>query len=315
MKDQPLVSVVIPTYNRAYILRQAIDSVLNQTYANCEVIVVDDGSADETQHLLRSYGVRIRVLTQRNSGPSIARNRGIAAATGSIVAFLDSDDYWLPTKIARQVEVLSRAGDSCPCCICNCSIVYNDGTRGSTFAVADTLPPYPTALRLNPAEVLTTRFVIFSQAVAIRRGFLERVGAYDENLPFFCEDHELALRLALAGPWAIIRDELVVCQDGGPGSLGQRALREEVRLRTDLVYMRNRIACLVENSPSGGNLRKLARREVKGARRALVAARLASRGHGGAAVLSRSMRFVERVRRAVFRRSSSYPRVIATQIP
>src|SRR5687767_13189801 len=106
MESTPLVSVIIPTYNRASVVCRAIDSVLGQTYGNIEVIVVDDGSTDETLERLHSYGDRIRVLTQANAGPSVARNRGIAVATGGIVAFLDSDDYWLPTKVARQVVLL-----------------------------------------------------------------------------------------------------------------------------------------------------------------------------------------------------------------
>jgi len=314
VKSHQLVSVVIPTYNRDYVVCRAIDSVLQQSYKHVEVIVVDDGSTDQTYSLLRAYGNQIRVITQTNSGPSVARNRGIANANGDIVAFLDSDDYWLPTKLARQVEVLEQVGDHVPCCICNCTILYKDGSRSSTFTIADTVPNCPTGVWFNPAEVLTTRFVIFSQAVAIRREFLDRVGAFDENLPFFCEDHELALRLALAGPWAVIRDELVVCQDGGPGSLGQRALREEVRLRSDLVYMRSRILNIVESGPTGRRLKNLARRELGAAKRTLIAARLANRKFRGAATLSKAIRVLERFRRALFRRSPSYPRVVVRQL-
>jgi glycosyltransferase involved in cell wall biosynthesis len=308
------VSVIIPTYNRADVVCRAIDSVLGQTYPNIELLVVDDGSTDETQTKLCSYGNRIRVLTEENSGPSVARNQGIAVARGGIVAFLDSDDYWLPTKLARQVELLEKAGKSVPCCLCNCTTVYNDGTTSSTFKVADTMPAYSTGVWLNPAEVLTTRFVIFSQAVAIRREFLERVGYFDENLPFFCEDHELALRLALEGPWAIIRDELVVCQDGGPGSLGQRALREEVRLRMDLLYMRTRISSLIEKTPCRAELKKLTRRELGRAKRELRAALLTKQGFSGAMTLSQVMRGLERLRRALFRRSVFYPQVIVRQL-
>src|SRR5262245_25869062 len=114
MKTAPLVSVVIPTYNRADLVGRAIDSVLGQTYSNIEVIVVEDSSTADTQARLSRYGNRIQVLTQKNSGPSVARNHGIAAARGEIIAFLDSDDYWLSTKLARQVDLLEKAGPSIP---------------------------------------------------------------------------------------------------------------------------------------------------------------------------------------------------------
>jgi glycosyltransferase involved in cell wall biosynthesis len=307
--NSPLVSVIIPTYNRAGVVCRAIESVLDQTYKNTETIVVDDGSIDDTKKRLAAYGNKINVLVQENAGPTIARNRGIARAQGDIVAFLDSDDYWLPTKLARQVKLLEAADQNVVCCLCNCKIRYNSGTETSSFEIADTMPRHAVGLWLNPAEVLTTRFVIFSQAVAIRREALERVGYFDENLPFFCEDHELALRLALAGPWVLIRDELAVCQDAGPESLGQRALREEVRLRSDLLYMRERISDVMAKHETRLRLRILARRELMGARRELLVARIMSSTLPGAAALARTLRFLERMRRAVFRRSFLYPRL------
>src|SRR5512139_3834983 len=106
MKTQaisPLVSVVIPTYNRAWCLRQAVDSVLAQEFGDFELIVVDDGSTDATADLLAAYADRIRVLRQANHGVSAARNAGIAAARGGLFAFLDSDDIWLSRKLSTQV--------------------------------------------------------------------------------------------------------------------------------------------------------------------------------------------------------------------
>ena len=91
----PLVSVIIPTYNRGWIVQEAIDSVLNQDFSDYELIVVDDGSDDNTPAILKAYGNKITVLHQPNKGVSAARNRGIAAAAGRLIAFLDSDDLWL----------------------------------------------------------------------------------------------------------------------------------------------------------------------------------------------------------------------------
>jgi len=104
----PLVSVIIPAYNATAFLGETLDSVLAQTYPNLEIIVVDDGSTDDTPDLLGSYGDRIRVLRQANSGQATARNHGAREAHGELLAFLDSDDLWDPDKIARQVELLDR---------------------------------------------------------------------------------------------------------------------------------------------------------------------------------------------------------------
>ena len=101
------VSVVIPTHNHAGYIRQAIDSALAQTSAPLEVIVVDDGSTDETPRILADYGGRIRAIRQSNAGVSVARNTGIAAAAGDLIALLDSDDSWAPTKLERQIARLS----------------------------------------------------------------------------------------------------------------------------------------------------------------------------------------------------------------
>ena len=93
------LTVVIPTYNRADLLGEAIDSVLTEKWPNLELLVVDDGSTDETPKLLAGYGDQLRVIRQENAGESAARNTGIRAATHQLVALLDSDDYWLPGKL------------------------------------------------------------------------------------------------------------------------------------------------------------------------------------------------------------------------
>jgi len=102
--ENPLVSVIIPTYNRAWVLKEAIDSVLAQEFKDFELIVVDDGSTDNTGEILDSYEQDILVLRQSNKGVSAARNRGIDAAEGRLIAFLDSDDLWLPRKLSSQVD-------------------------------------------------------------------------------------------------------------------------------------------------------------------------------------------------------------------
>src|SRR5947209_1428421 len=112
MRSNNLVSVIIPTYNRAGTICQTVDNVFQQTYRNIELIVVDDGSTDDTQSRLRRYRNRLRIITQANAGPAVARNRGAAAACGDIIAFQDSDDLWNPTKLERQAALLEEAGPS-----------------------------------------------------------------------------------------------------------------------------------------------------------------------------------------------------------
>lgn len=108
----PLVSVIIPTYNRASLITQAVDSVLARSYRSVEIIVVDDGSTDETEAVLARYGHSIRFIRQPNLGRSEARNTGLEAARGTLVAWLDSDNYWHPGKLAAQVDYLERHPDT-----------------------------------------------------------------------------------------------------------------------------------------------------------------------------------------------------------
>jgi len=115
MKNNPLISVIIPTYNRAWTLAVSIDSVLVQDYKNIELIVIDDGSTDNTPNLLDTYSGRLKQIRQANAGVSAARNRGIAEATGDFLAFLDSDDTWLPRKIGRQIDFFIRRPETLIC--------------------------------------------------------------------------------------------------------------------------------------------------------------------------------------------------------
>lgn len=107
---KPLVSVVIPNYNYANFLQGAIESVLSQTYPNIEIVVVDDGSVDNSKEVLERYTSQVKVIFQSNQGVSIARNTGVAESKGDLIAFLDADDIWLPTKVEKQVDLFTRDG-------------------------------------------------------------------------------------------------------------------------------------------------------------------------------------------------------------
>jgi glycosyltransferase involved in cell wall biosynthesis len=106
--NQPLVSVIIPNYNYANYLREAVESVLSQTYKNIEIIVVDDGSKDKSAEVLQEFGDKITVIFQQNAGVSAARNNGVANSKGEYIAFLDADDVWLAEKIEKQIKLFSE---------------------------------------------------------------------------------------------------------------------------------------------------------------------------------------------------------------
>lgn len=121
--SKPLVSVVIPNYNYAKFISETIESVLAQTYANLEVIVVDDESADDSLEVLKKFDGRITVIAQKNQGVSRARNNGAAKASGEFIAFLDADDVWMPTKIERQMQRFTEDGELG---MVHCSMTYID---------------------------------------------------------------------------------------------------------------------------------------------------------------------------------------------
>ena len=198
MSQAPLVSAVVPTYNRAHLIPDAIRSVLEQDYRPLEVIVVDDGSTDSTRSVLaREFGERIRYICQENAGPAAARNTGIRASHGEYIAFLDSDDLWLPGKLTAQVDALSRHPE--------CALVYGkaiEGTEdgrptGRVYRNSDrgrTGDNFELVLRWAP---------IATPAVVVRRSALDQVGLFDETLRV-TEDTDLFLRLTMQCPAAYI---------------------------------------------------------------------------------------------------------------
>lgn len=297
-----LVSVVVATYNRANTVGHAIQSILGQTHKNVEVIVVDDGSTDETQAKLRDYGSRIRVITQANAGPAAARNRGIDVAEGDIIAFQDSDDLWRPTKLERQVALLGKAGESVPCCLCNASLGIVRGKERTSFDIASIRFPSDEGVWLNVAEVLASRFVLFNQTVAIRRWAIEKAGGFDEELGYL-EDYDLALRLALEGPWAFIREPLVTYRTGDPNSLSQQAVRDPVALKHREIAIVERAMTTARSRNDEAMRRQLAARLVV-FRRLLLSSKLCQSESWVARVSGRLIGTLEHCRQAALRRLS-----------
>ena len=312
MTGRNLVTTVIATYNRAEIVSRAIESVLAQTYRNIEVVVVDDGSKDNTQEVLRQYGSRVRVVCQENTGPAAARNRGIALAQGEMIAFLDSDDAWLPEKIERQTKLLHSVNQSVPCCICNATIRAANAQDHTSFQSALLDPAIEEGFWVNAAHVLTSRYVLFNQAVLIRRAALESAGGFDESLRYL-EDYDLALRLSLLGPWTFIREPLLIYHKGTAGSLAEESLQKASRLAEYNVQIRDRVLESVKDSSA--ELAREMRAGLVVARRQLKIARVGEARTWGAATAYRVARYVERYRGALARRSPWFPRMKTSPLP
>lgn len=209
----PLVSAIIPTFNRAQSLEKAVASVLDQSYANIEIIVVDDGSTDGSAEMIRDqFSSRVRILRlPRNRGVSYARNRGIELSRGSFIAFLDSDDLWEPEKTARQLAFMR--GDPDILISQSDEIWFRHGRRvnpckhhkkPSGFIFAESLP----LCAVSPS------------AVMMRRRFFAQVGLFDEDLPA-CEDYDLWLRAACRYPISLLSENLVVKYGGHKDQLSR----------------------------------------------------------------------------------------------
>jgi glycosyltransferase involved in cell wall biosynthesis len=193
----------MPAYNVAWCIGRAIDSVLTQDFRARELIVVNDGSTDGTRAVLEGYGAAIRVLDQENHGMSAARNAGIRSAGGTYVAFLDADDWWLPGKLTRQVELMQGSPEIG---FCSNAVRVEDGD-GRLLNLWH-------CPRAN-TDVLATLFAENAaiaggcSAVMVRKKLLDEVGLFDESLRGF-EDPDLWIRLAAVSGYACIDETLGV---------------------------------------------------------------------------------------------------------
>jgi len=200
----PAVSVVLATYNQAHWLGETIESVRAQTFADWELVVADDGSTDDTADVLARFASdqRIRCVAGAHAERAAARNRGIAASTGELVAFLDADDTWHPEKLARQVAVLAAAPEAGAC---YAVARFVDGA-GRPLDVRK--PPHALS-GLIFSRLVRGNFIILA-SMMVRRRSLEAVGVFDATLPVFgCEDWDLWLRLARRYAIVGIDEELV----------------------------------------------------------------------------------------------------------
>jgi len=228
------VSVVLPTYNRAQWLPRTIDSILCQSHPPAEVLVVDDGSSDETEGIIRSYDRRVRYFRQENAGVSAARNRGIQAAIGRWIAFADSDDLWHPTKLEVQLTALAKSSNA-SWCISGCNLIDpqdrplpNEQSWKIVFPVFNAIRATPdqhfasALLRLSVSAARQDHAVYHGDlfgllflgnvglpsSLLVSRNLLSKTGGFDESFRV-AEETELIHRLSSVAEGTIVMTPLV----------------------------------------------------------------------------------------------------------
>ena len=203
--DSPFFSVIIPTYNRRHFFDIAFKSVLNQTYKDFEVIIVDDGSTDRTGEMIRHLlDTRIKYLYQENHGVSHARNRGLEISNGKFMAFLDSDDRWAPQKLARVNEVINQHP--------HISIFHTDEIwyKGGSLLNKKAKHRKPSGYVYRQALPLCC---IGMSTAVVKREVFEKIGLFDESLPA-CENYDFWLRATHSFEVKLINESLTI-KDGG----------------------------------------------------------------------------------------------------
>jgi glycosyltransferase involved in cell wall biosynthesis len=201
------ISVIIPAYNRAHTLRRALDSVIAQKGADFEILLVDDGSTDHTKLLTEGFAQKkpdFRYFYQNNQGPSAARNLGIREAKGDYLAFLDSDDEWLPGKLTAQLEFFAQNPDYL---ICQTEEIWiRNGTRVNPMKKHRKFGGFI-------FEKCLPLSIVSPSCVMMKREFFETVGLFDESLPV-CEDYDLWLRTSAHFPAGLIEKPYVIKYGG-----------------------------------------------------------------------------------------------------
>lgn len=209
---KPTVSVIIPVYNGADEVRRAIDSALAQVKCEVEVIVLNDGSKDDTRTVVNEYGDKIRAIHQENSGLAQTRNNGILAARGEWVAFLDHDDYWKPEKLSEQLKAAERT---------SADVVYTNAKNFGDVDRVGNLRSEPSAMLegdvLEP--LLLDNFIVVS-SVMIRRSVVQQFEGFNASLPCV-EDWDLWLRLSAQGVRFTAVREPVTMYQWRPGSMSK----------------------------------------------------------------------------------------------
>jgi len=210
--DPGRISVIIPTYNRSEVLERAIKSVLAQTYKNFELIVVDDGSTDNTSRILTKFGRKIRFFSKLHGGVSSARNFGLEKGEGTWVAFLDSDDYWLPRKLERQMQYIQEHPEIL--------ILQTDEKWIRKERFVNPMKKHQKYSGWIFPQCLPL-CIVSPSAVLIHQKIFNDIGVFDENLPV-CEDYDLWLRIALKYPIYLLAEKLIVKTGGHTDQLSRQ---------------------------------------------------------------------------------------------
>jgi len=198
------ISVIIPTYNRAPNLKQAIDSVLIQSHKDFELIVVDDGSDDNTAELIADYPHEIVYLKQENRGPAAARNRGIKKARYNILAFLDSDDWFAGNKLATQIKAMQQ------------NPIFSISHTNEIWYRKGQIFNQKFKHKKNSGDIFDQSLqlcAVSMSTVMLKKEIFERYGSFDEEFPC-CEDYEFWLRVSAEEKFLLVEEPLTL-KDGG----------------------------------------------------------------------------------------------------
>lgn len=226
-------SVIIPTFNRASMLKEAVASVLAQDFDGFEVIVVDDGSTDNTEDVLGDFP-NICVVRQHNRGVSAARNAGIEKASGRFIAFLDSDDLWLPQKLSAQITFFQKHPKAL---VCQTEELW---IRNGTRVNPKKRHRKHSGMIFEKAVVLC---LVSPSAVMMRKELFDEVGLFDETLPA-CEDYDLWLRISCRFPIHLLDTPLIIKRGGHSDQLSKSPGLDRFR-----IYALRKI---LENPPEEG---------------------------------------------------------------
>jgi glycosyltransferase involved in cell wall biosynthesis len=258
----PRVSVVIPAYERADVVGRAIDSALAQTVTDIEVLVVDDGSDDDTDAVVEGYeDERVRYLAhETNRGVSAARNTGVEAARGDYVAFLDSDDEWLPRKLARQLAVLADRGDGWVGAYCDVATAgLSTAGRLATVVSAKlfrTRAPREGGRELAESLLSMQVFMGPGSTLLVEREVLAATGGFDEGLSIY-EDWDLVLRVLAEGKLAYVDEPLALTHFTGDAPA-------EAYVENDRRYLERNAALVADLERRGIPVRRVHRMGLVG---------------------------------------------------
>lgn len=213
----PLVSVVIPTFNGGRLLLQTLQTVFAQTFRDYEIVIVDDGSTDDTLDLLAPLANRLRIFSQPNAGIGAARNRGIDLSCGKYVAMLDHDDLWIPGKLAAQVEFMQRNSGCAACGVLFASTSAPERPLFDPQAIVDEagIVRKPLTRLASGMNFLTTSALMFDRCRAARARYATKPGAI-EDVPFH-------LQLLSCGPFGIASRQILALHRTHAGSFSRRA--------------------------------------------------------------------------------------------